>query len=312
MKYIKTFAIFEADMLMKLSKTSEDDVISLVEELTNSKLNEEEVWDKIVTKLKSVGHDAARKAVMLAMVASAFNGIPAAAASAIQQASGVNVEHVVNPGITAMQAQEAMDKLAERFFKSESNQDQVFLKFSGDIKDVVGIEPMNGYPIFKKGSHSAMEFQKAFAERKMDKGTVDVHGKKIQGTFVVANGLYYPIDVAKTVDVVTDITKVAEVTPEVNTAAAHVVAPGKMVDFSGILGQAAIMFKEQGGKMHGKTMERSSFTFQVIRDTFPSLAQVSDETFEQAFDVHGKFSPKVEVSKLGTDVGQDLQKIIER
>ena len=315
MKYIKTFAMFEAELLSAVeSKDTNKDLVSLVNELTNSDLNEGEIWDGIVAKLKSVGHDVARSAVMLAMVTSAFAGIPSEAAAAISKASGVNVEQMSHQAnFTPSQAVEAMKKLEDRFYTGAGSQDQQFLKFAGNIADVVGVEPVNGYPIFKKGSPSAVSFQKAFAEHKLLKGSVDVHGKKVEGTFVLANGLYYPIVQAADA-VVHDIIAVNE--PAMHTGpdqTAHVadVKHGKLVDFSGILGQAAIMFKEKGGKIDGKTMERPSFTWQVIRDTFPSLKTMSDQKFEDAFGItKGKFSPKVEVDHLGVNVGQDLQKLM--
>jgi len=305
MKYIKTFAMFEADLIaISTSSKTNEAIVSLVSELTNSELNEGEIWDKIVAKLKGVGHDVARNVVMLAMVASAFQGIPAEAAAAIHQASGVNVEQASNPDLTPMQAAEAMKKLEDRFYTGDGAEGEVFLKFSGDINDVVGVEPVNGYPIFKKGSASAQAFHAAFDAQKIVKGTVDVHGKKVEGTFVVANGLYYPIIQPQIVKDIIETPAPANVATEA--------APGKMVDFSGILGQSAIMFKETGGKMEGKQMDRIEFTFAVIRKTFPSLAQVSDDKFEEAFHKDGKFSPKVEVAKLGVDIGQDLQKLMTR
>lgn len=305
MKYVQTFAAFEA-ALLQTSGTDEtnESIASLVAELTNSDLNEAEVWDKIVAKLKGVGHDVARNVVMLALVASAFNGIPSAAAAAIHQASGVNVEQSQNPDITSSQAHEAMKKLEDRFYVGEGAEGETFLKFTGDIKDVVGIEPVNGYPIFRKGSTSAQAFHAAFDAQKIVKGTVDVHGKKVQGAFVVASGLYYPIINPVVAKEVIDV-PVAAV-----AATAHEVTHGKMVDFSGILGQSAQMYKEMHGKLDGKELDRAAFTFAVIRKTFPSLAQVSDTAFETAFDVHGKFSPKIEVAKLGVNIGQDLQKLM--
>lgn len=259
-----------------------------------------------------------KKAVMAAAAAGSLMGVSNDALAAAAQQAGASPEQAKeismipsqtknDGGNTAnpqtLQFAKELTKLNQRYVVVDGDQTKHFMKFTGNIADVVGIEPKNGYPIFAKGSPSEQKLEAAFKQADIKKGIVNVRGKDYPGTFIQNDGLWYTIQNSNATS------NGSVVTPDPGAPATAPTA-GKIadpqnteiIDFTGLWQGAEQTYKEnrapngtqmQAPKSYGSLED---YAAEFFRQSDPGFKSMSNDEIFNMFD-HG-LKAKVEKGKF--------------
>lgn len=261
--------------------------------------------DSFQKLMQKGGFSGLKRAVMAAVTAGSLMGVSDAALAQAATQAGATPQQAkelamvtkssnnggqtatVNP--KAMQFAKELTKLNQRFVVADGTQNKDFMKFTGNINDVVGIEPKNGYPIFAKGSDSEKRLEAAFASPKVIKGVVNVRGQEFAGTFIKNDGLYYTIqggDGAASGQAQTSAAEPAQTATASTAPASQDAAVNngnkEQIDFTGLFQQAQIRYK-QYQKADGSITDGGK-TFSDFRSYVPEFLRKNGAGFENMSD----------------------------
>lgn len=270
----------------------------MMQEGQNDLMNEGLV-DSFQKLMTSGGFNAVKRAVQAAVVAGTLMGVSDSAMAQAAQKVGATPQQATElatmvksggslgntAGPEAQKFTQDLAKLNNRFVIADGSSQKDFMKFTGDIADVVGIEPKNGYPIFAKGSDSEARLKAAFTNPKVINGTVDVRGQVFKGQFVKNDGLYYTY----TQGVVQNGSNAQAPDPikdggqgQVQAGASTNGQNQEMIDFTGLFQQAQIRYK-QYAKPDG-TITDGGKTFTDFKSYIPEFLRKSDKGFANMSD----------------------------
>jgi len=254
--------------------------------------------DSFQKLMQSGGFNALKRAVQAAVVAGSLMGVSndalaqaaTKAGASPQQATEISAMAKGGESGTSADAQkfaQDLTKLNQRFVVADGGGQKDFMKFTGNIQDVVGIEPKNGYPVFAKGSDSEARLKAAFANPQVITGIVNVRGQEFSGDFVKNDGLYYTYKQSAIAG--GDSVTTADPAPAAATAAAN---PGgmnsEMIDFTGLFQQAQLRFKQYNkngvATDFGKQFsDMKSYIPEFLRQNDKGFQGMSDEQIGQMF-----------------------------
>lgn len=252
------------------------------------------------------GFNALKRAVQTALVAGTLMGVSDSAMAQAAQKAGANPQQATElsamvkaggkqggtAGVDSQKFAQELTKLNQRFVVADGTSQKDFMKFSGNIQDVVGIEPKNGYPIFAKGSESESRLKAAFANPQVIHGVVNVRGQEFEGDFVKNDGLYYTYTQsaggnAQSTPAADPTTAPTPATPA--TAAATPAAQNtEMIDFTGLFQQAKLRFQQynRGGvaKDYGKQFsDFASYVPEFLRQNDKGFQGMTDDQISNMF-----------------------------
>lgn len=269
----------------------------LLKEGKSNKLNEG-LADSFQKLMQSGGFTALKRAVQAAVVAGSLMGVSNDALAQAATKAGANPQQATeisamakgNEGGTSANTQkfaQDLTKLNQRFVVADGSNQKDFMKFTGNIQDVVGIEPKNGYPIFAKGSESESRLKAAFTNPQVITGVVNVRGQEFAGDFVKNDGLYYTYTQSQ----ISGGDSVTTPEPATPTAAAAANPGGmntEMIDFTGLFQQAQLRFKQysKGGVTsdYGKQFtDMKSYIPEFLRQNDKGFQGMSDSQIGQMF-----------------------------
>lgn len=288
-------------------------------QLTEGTMMEEGLVDNLSSKFRDLlqksGVNGLRHAVTAAVIAGSLAGVStdAIAQAAMKaglsepQAKQILIQATAKRSGTETQAKDFtkdLNMLTQRFVVADNDPKQMkrFMNFTGNIADVVGIEPKFGYPIFAKGSESQKQLDAAFANPQIVKGIVNVHGKNLPGQFVQSQGLWYTIDTPKTPDNPPPVVDTPKQEKQVNTATE--VDPSKLVDYSGAIKQAYLTWQQ--AKASGQTQsDAPEFIATFFRQRIKGFENMSNSQIAGLF----KKGTKIAVNQIGKDAASDIKSL---
>lgn len=294
----------------------------MIQEGKGDTLLTEGLADSFQKLMQKGGFNALKRAVQAAVVAGSLMGVSdgalaqaaTKAGASPQQAqelamvtksAGGGSQSAVNPKTT--QFAKELTKLNQRYVVADGTQNKVFMKFTGNINDVVGIEPKNGYPIFAKGSESEAKLQQAFKDAKTVTGVVNVRGKDFPGTFIENDGLWYTIQSSGAQGGAE--VQAADPAPATQPASAQgqsnkgpELQNSEIIDFTGLWQGAMQFYQEKKGgdgsiKFNGKSFaDRNAFVAEFFRANDFGFKDMQDEEIFKMFD--NGLKAKVEKGKF--------------
>lgn len=292
------------------------DFSKLLKEGKPNHILSEGLLDSLQKVMQNGGFPALKRAVLTAVAAGSLMGVSAPALAQAAQKAGATPEQAKEIGMAVQQgsnsstanpksaefAQE-LTKLNQRYVVADGSDQKDFMKFTGNINDVVGIEPKNGYPIFAKGSESEQRLKAAFANPQVVTGIVNVRGKDFPGKFVKNDGLYYTY---------AETSAPASIDPKTDAPSSPAASGGdalptakdntEMIDFTGIFQQAQLRYKQYAkpdGTVtdFGKTFSNfQSYVPEFLRRNDPGFQGMSDQAIGDMFA--GGLKAKVEKGKF--------------
>lgn len=283
-------------------------------QLMEGSMMEEGLVDNLSGKFRDLlqksGVNGLRHAITAAVIAGSLAGVSTDAIAQAAMKAGVSEPQAKEISMTATQksggGQQAQAKdfgkelnmLTKRYVVSDNdpNQTKRFMNFTGNLADVVGIEPKFGYPIFAKGSESQKNLDAAFANPQITKGIVNVRGQDLPGQFVQSEGLWYTI--------ATPTPAVAKETPapaNQSSNVAPVADPSKLVDYSGTIKQAYLAWQQ--ATKAGQTQDQApEYIAKFFRERIKGFESMSNSQIAGLF----KNGTKIAVNKIGNNAASDI------
>lgn len=281
-------------------------------QLMEGSMMEEGLVDNLSGKFRDLlqksGVNGLRHAITAAVVAGSLAGVSTDAIAQAAMKAGVSEPQAKEISISATQkggGQQAQAKdftkelsmLTKRYVVSDNdpNQTKRFMNFTGNLADVIGIEPKFGYPIFAKGSESQKNLDAAFANPQITKGFVNVRGQDLPGQFVQSQGLWYTI--ANPAPAMAKETPApasqANVAPEAD--------PSKLVDYSGTIKQAYLAWQQ--ATKSGQTQDQApEYIAKFFRERIKGFESMSNSQIAGLF----KNGTKIAVNKIGNNAASDI------
>lgn len=282
-------------------------------QLMEGAMMEEGLVDNLSGKFRGLlqksGMTGLRYAVSAAIVAGSLAGVSSDAIAQAAIKAGVPEPQAKELSIQASQKNgdgqlgqakdfgKELNLLTKRYVVGDNDPQQTkrFMNFTGNMADVVGIEPKYGYPIFAKGSESQKALDAAFANPQVTKGIVNVRGQDLPGQFVQSQGLWYTIgDVAKAPPMATSAAMSANQGSETD--------PSKLVDYSGTIKQAYLAWQQ--ATKSGQTQDDApEYIAQFFRKRIKGFEDMSNSQIAGLF----KNGTKIAVNKIGNNAASDIK-----
>lgn len=288
-------------------------------QLTEGTMMEEGLVDNLSSKFRDLlqknGVNGLRHAVTAAVVAGSLAGVSSDAIAKAAMKAGLSEPQAKEISIQATSKSadggepqnkdfsKRLNLLTQHFVIADNdiNQTKHFMNFTGNVADIVSIEPKFGYPVFAKGSDSQKKLDAAFSTPNIIKGSVNVHGKSMPGYFVQSQGLYYMIPPQKiTEPIVTPVATKAPQQKQIDIATE--VEPSKLIDYSGTIKQAYVAWEQATSSKQTK-LGAAEYIADFFHERIKGFENMSNSQIANIF----KNGTKVAVNQIGKNTVSDIK-----